>query len=259
MKSPANLSKENIFGHAQRLRWIISHLNTNDKIIEIGCGTGVMITLPLLKLGFSVVGIDSDRKSIEYGKEVFIREGVNPNGLRFQDALSLDLKADVIIVSELLEHIPGEKLDSLLQVFKRAINKGGRMLVTVPNGRGWFEFESLIWNKGKVGVFLEKARIKQNIIRFKRLILGYDFETTLSATLSESPHLQRFTFISALELLRRNDFLVREARGSVLFCGPLSNTLFTGIAPVMKMNCMLGRLFLRNSAGFYFLAEVSQC
>jgi len=38
---------ENEYGQAKRLKWIESNTQKQDTIIELGCGTGYMITLPM--------------------------------------------------------------------------------------------------------------------------------------------------------------------------------------------------------------------
>lgn len=60
-------------GARKRFDWIQSELSKEDKVLEVGCGTGCMISLPLAAEGFLVQGLDLDQKSIEYGKKVAAR------------------------------------------------------------------------------------------------------------------------------------------------------------------------------------------
>jgi ubiquinone/menaquinone biosynthesis C-methylase UbiE len=46
--------KENVYGNAKRLKWILPHIRKDLSIIELGCGTGYMICLPLKKMGYSI-------------------------------------------------------------------------------------------------------------------------------------------------------------------------------------------------------------
>ena len=94
---------ENIYGHSKRLRWIVSHLDREDTIVELGCGTGTMITLPLVKMGYTVYGLDLDQKSIQFGQELFGKEGLDPSNLMNLDISNLKITSDVIIASEVLE------------------------------------------------------------------------------------------------------------------------------------------------------------
>lgn len=252
------LPKENIYGHTKRLQWILSHIKRNNKIVEFGCGTGCMITLPLAKLGYAVFGIDLDRKSIELGQRIFRQEGVNADILKIFDITDLDSNPDVIIASEVLEHIPHNKINTIIDNLHSKLNVKGLLLITVPNGYGWFELESFLWFKVKIGKLLERLRIDYIIHKLKRRILGPCFDVPYPSTLSDSPHVQRFTFKSIQRLLHNHGFNVINISGSVLFAGPFSNLFFTGIKPIMQLNCRLGNWFPRVASGFFIICQVNQ-
>ena len=72
---------ENIYGHRKRLEWILRHVHPGQRVVELGCGTGHMITRPLLKLGYDAYGVDLDERSIQFGRERFRREGLDPHRL----------------------------------------------------------------------------------------------------------------------------------------------------------------------------------
>ena len=243
--------KENIYGHTKRLHWIISNLNKGDSIVEFGCGTGVMITLPLAQMGYSVFGVDLDDESIAFGQKLFGQEGLNPNTLKAIDISLLDVAPNVIIASEVLEHIPDKYISNIIRIIRHKLKPGGLFLVTVPNGYGWFEFESFVWFKIGLGKLLERLQIVRVVNALKFLILGRDIEPPYPSTLSDSSHVQRFTYSSIQTLLAKEGFSVINITGAVFFAGPFSNMLFTGIKPIMRLNCALGRWFPRIAAGFY--------
>ena len=56
--SQPGLQLENVYGHRKRLGWLSKHLKPGDRIVEVGCGTGYMITLPLLASGYDITGIE---------------------------------------------------------------------------------------------------------------------------------------------------------------------------------------------------------
>jgi len=136
---------ENIYGHRKRLEWIISHLDRSNTVVELGCGTGYMISLQLAQLGYRVIGVDLDEPSIRYGREQFRQAGQDPSCLRAGDLADIDVTADVIVASEVLEHLHDEELGPTLRTIRAKLKPGGRLLVTVPNGYGWFELESRLW------------------------------------------------------------------------------------------------------------------
>ncbi|MFH1539290.1 MAG: class I SAM-dependent methyltransferase [bacterium] len=246
---------ENIYGHAKRLEWIKSRVGKTDRILEVGCGTGYMICMPLLRAGYDVKGLDRDEKSIAYGREMLHKEGLDAERIVPAGISDLDWPADVIIVSEVLEHIPTPDLAFFLGEIREKLNPGGKLFVTVPNGRGWFEMESFFWSKLGLGRLVELLRIPKVIIGLKKIFLGSGFIYPYLSFLDGSPHIQRFTFGSIQRLLNGNGWRVKEITGSVLFAGPFSSLFFTGVKPVMKLNCLLGKWFPRIAAGFYLACE----
>lgn len=256
MKKRNGLLRENIYGHSKRFSWIISNLKDNYLVVEFGCGTGCMITLQLTNLGYNVLGIDLDELSINYGKKVFVKEGLNPDRLLSEDISRLNCSPDAIISSEVLEHIPKRELPNLLEILRQKVKPEGLLLVTVPNGYGWFELESFLWYKLGLGRLLERLKITLAIHKLKSILFGRDIVPPYLSTLADSPHVQRFTFKSIQKTLKENGFRIEQVAGSVFFAGPFSDLFFTGIKPVMSLNCKLGSLFPRIAAGFYVKCRV---
>jgi 2-polyprenyl-3-methyl-5-hydroxy-6-metoxy-1,4-benzoquinol methylase len=211
-----------------------------------------MLALPLTRAGFNVIGLDLHSQSIDYGKQLFKREGFEEAKLRACDLSQANELYDVVIASEVLEHIDDSGLADILCVITTHLKLGGQLLITVPNGYGWFEIESYLWFKTGIGWFLERTRIAEAVRWTKSWLFGCSMEEPYPpSTLADSPHVQRFTYNSIQQVLAEQGFEVLSVTGSVLFAGPFSNLFFTGIAPVMKMNCWLGQLMPRWAAGFY--------
>lgn len=59
------------YPHVDRIPWILSHVPDGAKVLELGCGTGWAITLPLLRQGIDVVGVDIDEPSIRMVRRCF--------------------------------------------------------------------------------------------------------------------------------------------------------------------------------------------
>jgi SAM-dependent methyltransferase len=245
------LPPENIYGHTKRLRWILDRVSPGATLIELGCGTGYMISRPLIRLGYDAYGVDLDRKSVEYGQGVLRDEGLDPGRLQAVDIRYLDVEADAVVASEILEHVPDEHIEALFDSIRKRLKPDGQLLVTVPNGRGWFELESFLWFKAKIGELLRRLRVVWFIMGVKRHVLGVETDYPHPSTLADSPHVRFFTFGSVQRLLRQQGFEVTSITGSVLFAGPFSNLLFTGITPAMKLDAALGGWFPRIAAGYY--------
>ena len=126
------------------------------------------------------------------------------------------------------------------------------LLVTVPNGYGWFEIESALFTRLRfLAGWLRRLGLAGRIARSKEAVLGQGLTPDFASTLSSSPHVQRFTWWSIRRLLAAHGFAVEACQGSVLVAGPVSNLLLTGITPVMRFNAWLGRLLPWFASGFY--------
>lgn len=248
---------ENVYGHAKRLRWIESHTHKQDNLIELGCGTGYMITLPLAKQRYSIRGFDFDEKSIEYGKNIFKSEGLDDSLLSSSDITSLNINGDVIILSEVIEHLKDNEIEILLLNIRSKLKEKGRLLITIPNGYGWFEFESFFWNKMRMGLILERIGMVKIIRQIKKVFWGDAIKhPPHPSTLSDSPHVQRFTLAGIKTILTSNGFEIIETTGSVFFAGPFSNLLFHGVKIFMQLNCFLGGFSPSRASGFYIACRL---
>ena len=242
---------ETIYGSRSRYEWIKSFLNKDQKIVDLGCGTGSMITIPLIEEGFDVLGVDLDSKSIEYGKGLLKEKKLDPSKLTDCNFSELLFVPDVVIVSEVLEHIETSALHELLSLILKKLSSGGLVLVTIPNGYGFFEFDSFIWNKLKLGKFLIWSTFDCRYTFYKNKYLGYNTVINIPSSLDSSPHVQSFTYYSLPYLFKQYDFKVKSKQGGTFISGPTSNLLFTGFGIIMKINMFLGRLFPVVAADFY--------
>lgn len=252
----APLPRENVYGSIKRLDWIRGHLRPGDRIVDLGCGTGYMITYPLLAAGHDVTGVDLDVESVRYGRGILREAGLDPERLRDERLESLDGEFDVAIVSEVLEHQTDDELDGLLAAIASKLRPGGTLLVTVPNGYGWFELESALWYRARIGALLRRL----NLLKLAGLILhrltgGY-VDAAHPSSLDSSPHVQRFTRASVSARLSRAGFEVTRVDATVLFAGPFSATFLTGLGAAMRINASLGSRFPARASGFLVSARL---
>jgi SAM-dependent methyltransferase len=252
------LPRENVYGHVQRLDWLASHIEPSERVVEFGCGTGYMITYPLRVRGYEVVGVDIDSASIEYGRGLLERAGIDPNALQPIELREVDGPLDAVIASEVLEHLEDRLLTESLRLIYDKLRPGGKLLVTVPNGWGLFELEALLWNRLGIGGYVVRrgaqgAQAGRLAQAKDRATHGYVADACPS-TLAQSPHVQRFTLRSIQRAVAAQGFATVEARGSVAVCGPLSDLAVTGLPRVMDYNRRCGRRMHGLAAGFYVAA-----
>lgn len=100
------------------------------RVLEVGCGPGLMLA-DFRKRGWTVLGIERNKAVAETARRALGLEIVATP----VDELSVDLRFDLIIMFQVLEHI-GEPVP-LLRECARRLAPGGRLVTNVPNFSSW--------------------------------------------------------------------------------------------------------------------------
>src|ERR1051326_2562704 len=63
--------EENLWGYKKRLTFVHQHASKirAETILDIGCGNGSQLAIPLARLGYSITGIDPHEGSIERARQ----------------------------------------------------------------------------------------------------------------------------------------------------------------------------------------------
>ncbi len=115
-------------------RKVLRVLNKNGKglLLDVGCSHGAF-SFELARRGYSVVGVDVNRESIEVGERIRAHLGLKNMVFHHTDILSnhfSEKQFDVIMMFETLEHI---KEDSkVIREFNRLLKDEGIIIVSVP-------------------------------------------------------------------------------------------------------------------------------
>ena len=116
------------------VEWIASEFNIDwdFKIADFGCGPG-LYAAPLAKRGADVTGIDFSGRSIEYAREVAVREQLNisyvkQNYLEFETEDRFDLV--LMIMCDFCALSPAQRKE-LLSKFHRLLKPSGSVLLDV--------------------------------------------------------------------------------------------------------------------------------
>jgi ubiquinone biosynthesis O-methyltransferase len=127
-----SLRKRNLFVVAryQMIVDLIAEEIKNKKILDVGCGDGVLSYF-LAKKGGDVTGIDISEKAIGFAKE----KCKDINNLEFKVASVYKLPFsdetfDYVVSSEVIEHIA--EPEKMLRGIKRVWNKKGKVIITTP-------------------------------------------------------------------------------------------------------------------------------
>lgn len=209
---------ENTYGMVKRIEFvsrIIGELRPG-RVLDIGCGTGVNLTQPLALLfsDVSFVGVDSDVKSIEFAN----RENGAPNVCYLSDKNAAQGQFDLIIASEVIEHV--EEPDGFLSYLRTRLTPGGRLVLTLPNGLGFFELASLVETLFHLSGIYGVLRATKHRLRGKRV-------PTTADTLAVSPHINFFSFRQITSLISDNGFEIIAYIPRTLLCGFVFDQMIT--------------------------------
>jgi SAM-dependent methyltransferase len=116
--------------HIKYHDFFVKNLNSNEKVLDIGCGNGYLSYDMVTKVqGVKVVGIELNDRNIEFARKHYKHDNLN---FLKGDALSNDIpedKYDVITLSNVLEHI--KKRVEFLKNLKRRFSPK-RFIIRVP-------------------------------------------------------------------------------------------------------------------------------
>ena len=241
--------------NVKRLKFIVDNLPNKPgiqlNILDIGCGNG-NICYQLARCGHTVMGIDNSHDAIAAAIENF---GNLPN-LDFT-VINAEVfhpddknKYDVIICSELLEHLSNPEL--LLDNFKNLLDVDGIAIVTVPNGNGPREVlitkpvQSILYKKGIISKFLKKIK----------LVLGYKGETEQTSS-KYLDHLIFFSIKNLTQLAETKGFVITKKQSGNFIENVFPFSTFTRrILFLQKLDCFVADLLpLTFSSQFYTVWE----
>ena len=237
--------RENLWGYAKRLRFVqqgikeaFPHRAAHSlRVLDVGCGNGSELALPLARLGFQVTGIDIHAPSIEHARQL----GVNVTNLSYVCGRVEELKAqpyDIVILSEVLEHLREPR--ALLLASLEHLNKNGIIIVTVPNGYGGFEMDSWLFN----------------IFRLQRIVdaLARNSNKVIAATDNhESGHVQFFTRGQLRRLFAECSLSVFKQGAASFLAGPLIGHTLARSERFVKWNARVtDKLPPSFASGWYY-------
>jgi SAM-dependent methyltransferase len=242
--APIDLA-ENQWGYAKRLRFVREAISSafpgSEKpalhVLDVGCGNGAYVALPLARAGYRVTGLDLHQASIEHAKTL----GASSTHAEFicgDVELTPENTFDVVILSEVLEHVADPHY--LLQKSAARLKQNGLVIVTVPNGWGEFEIDSWIYRR----------------LRLQRLVnlLAEADDGLLPATDNLScGHVQFFTLSSLRRLFSGCGLSIFRQGASSWLSGPIIGVTVARYRSFITWNTeIVDRLPMQMASGWYF-------
>lgn len=105
----------------------------NKRVLDIGCGLGWGAEYLAKRKAKQVVGIDRSLAAINYAKNNFKLKNLSFQRLDVKDLGKLKTKFDLVLIFELLEHLPEKSLDCFLKNIHDLLRPTGRLMISTPN------------------------------------------------------------------------------------------------------------------------------
>jgi len=254
--------KENPWGYGKRLRFMRKSIQNSFpqcepgrvRVLDVGCGNGALLAIPLASHGFDVTGVDVHPASIENARS---RAKNLPNARFCLGKVEeiQDETFDVVILSEVLEHVPDPK--ALLEASLEHLKADGICLITVPNGYGVFEIDSWLYRT---------FRLHAAFNLFKRILRTF-FPSHFTLHRTPTPATQNLE-CGHLQFFRRKRLkkifadcsltVIREAAGCFL-CGPVICETLARSQRFVEWNIRIVDLLpLTFASSWYFLLRRSR-
>jgi 2-polyprenyl-3-methyl-5-hydroxy-6-metoxy-1,4-benzoquinol methylase len=165
-----NIDMYRMFFQVQKKHWwfvtrkkivldtIDRYLNKNShvKVLDIGCGSGVMLTA-LAELG-QTFGMDMSDDAINFSKEIFsgqVEKGFLPDQVPYEDNFF-----DLITALDVIEHID-QDVESLQAIHSRLVTDG-KAVITVPAYMFlWSKFDEMNEHKRRYTLTELKTKLLQ--------------------------------------------------------------------------------------------------
>ncbi|MBA2745048.1 MAG: methyltransferase domain-containing protein [Flavisolibacter sp.] len=220
-------------------------LPENGKVLDVGCGNGV-ISRHLGRLGFNVLGIDVSEKTIEIARNISPMPNVKFMTKSAEELVASGEKYDAVICSEVLEHLNEPGL--LLKVLHDCLAENGKLIVTVPNGKG--PRETFV-TKPILSLRKKNNWIWRTLLKIKGM-LGYK-GTTVQSAADNLDHIQFFSRRDLEKLSGKNGFQITGFGKSNFVEDVFPFSLITKrIALLQKIDCKIADILPYHFTGGFF-------
>lgn len=105
----------------------------NQRVLDVGCGLGWGAEYLAKNKAKQVMGIDRSGAAINYAKTNFKLKNLRFKQLDIKDIRELKNKFELVLVFDVLEHLPKKTIKKFIKDMSRCLSPGGRIMVSTPN------------------------------------------------------------------------------------------------------------------------------
>ena len=232
------LPPEDVYATRKKIIFILNQLkafaDSSQKqinVLDFGCGNGADMGQFIIQEGYNYCGLDIHAPSLDHAKSHFLA----PNA-RFCSKIEPNEKFDVLILSEVLEHLthPHEILEKLVS---NHLNQGGIVIGSVPNGYGLTEIEKFI--NQRLGLYVAV----RSVVRGIRCILGREIQPNYPGKNADglpynhaSGHVQFYTKPALRRVAQAAQLDYTAFQNGSLMGADLSGVTLFRIKPLIRFN-----------------------
>jgi len=238
------IEKQLPFSNRKRVEFIssniIRHISNNQykkySMLDIGCGTGELFSIPLsLRLqkfqNINILGIDIDRPSINRANKHINKLNLANIRFAYKPIEKINKKYNCICLMAVLEHLKNP--DKMLMEIRKKLRSDGNFILYIPNGYGDYEIESAILKKIKKSKFNGILKFSYNTIRKlkHRLIKKQKNKKPGSFIIKETlndPHNVHIQFFKLKDIkykLNQRGYIIKKIYKTHFLNGPISNRI----------------------------------
>jgi 2-polyprenyl-3-methyl-5-hydroxy-6-metoxy-1,4-benzoquinol methylase len=116
-----------------RFQWILKKCGEKGKSLDIGCSTGLLSKL-MIEKGLTAAGMDVSSEAVKHAQEG-VPDGTFVEGFADKEIPWEAESFDVVTCLEVFEHV--KDLNKLIDEIMRVLTKGGKALITTPEGKNY--------------------------------------------------------------------------------------------------------------------------